>query len=229
MSVSVLCSTPSSCDGVERIFAFPEGGARHWARQCSSAARERARAAGRALARAERQRTGLQRGRGTVRVPAGGTARRRGAVARSELWRPVGRRGVLTPFGGDARSRVRSVQDEQGAPDGSGVRKTRWSCVAPEHAARLVSVEVTQQANKAAEEAVALWDERLAAFVEKARASARSRRCSRRRSGRGGRGACAARRARAGRGAERQDAPSIRRSARSRRATRMRPAGEPRG
>jgi len=31
---SHLCSTPSSCDGVECVFAFPTGAARHRARRC---------------------------------------------------------------------------------------------------------------------------------------------------------------------------------------------------
>jgi len=30
-----LCSTPSSCDGIEHVFAFPTGEARHRARRCT--------------------------------------------------------------------------------------------------------------------------------------------------------------------------------------------------
>ena len=38
---SYLCSTPSSCDGVECVFAFPVGAARHRARRCTQVRRRR--------------------------------------------------------------------------------------------------------------------------------------------------------------------------------------------
>ena len=38
---SYLCSTSSSCDGVECVFAFPVGAARHRARRCTQVRRRR--------------------------------------------------------------------------------------------------------------------------------------------------------------------------------------------
>jgi hypothetical protein len=70
-----LCSTPSSCDGVECVFAFPTGEARHRARRCTQV----------------RCRRRLQR-----RPDGDGSKRKRGRIARR-----CGRRHPSRIGGGD--------------------------------------------------------------------------------------------------------------------------------